>query len=125
MPSRARADPLPDVYRVIINKGDHKPWQRAPTLSDEHGFARIHQQTVTSFGEHEKAHPVNFFEQVLECEHCGCWRSPTTTATKCCQGGALVLNKKYKYKLGNKLLGLARRGVPKVSRSLNNAYGSP
>jgi hypothetical protein len=87
MPSRARADPLPDVYRVIINKGDHKPWQRAPTLSDEHAFARIHQQTVTSFGEHEKAHPVNFFEQVLECEHCGCWRSPTTTATKCCQGG--------------------------------------
>ena len=84
MPSRARADPLPDVYRVIVNKGDHKPWRHAPSLSDEHAFARMHHQTVTSFGEHEKAHPINFFEQALECEHCGCWRSPTTLAAKCC-----------------------------------------
>ena len=57
---------------------------------------------------------------MIECEHCGAWRAPFTTAAKCCKNGALVLNGKYR--LGEPLLDLARRGVSKVSRSLNNAY---
>ena len=121
MPRRARGRPLPKVFRVLVNKGDSKPWENAPTSAerDEYVWLRA-EQSVTSWGDGEKAHPINFFEQSIECEHCGCWRFSTTPAAKCCQNGRLVLNQRYK--LGSELLDLAARGVSKVSRSLNNGY---
>lgn len=134
MPIRARALELPEPYRVFV-KGDTchatgldvsdaggpcKPWWKPPSQEQADVFRQIQDQTVTSWGAHEKGHPINAFEQVIECEFCGAWRAPFTTAAKCCQHGALVLNQKYK--LGQLLLDLARRGVSKVSRSLNNAY---
>ena len=121
MPCRARGRPLPKVFRVLMNKGVSKPWEREATSAerDEYVWLRA-EQSVTSWGDGEKAHPINFFEQSIECEHCGCWRFPTTPAAKCCQNGRLVLNQRYR--LGSELLDLAARGVSKVSRSLNNGY---
>lgn len=54
MPSRVRsihgstAEPLPDVYRVLVNIGDQKPWRRLPTPPEEQAFKRIHHHTVTT-----------------------------------------------------------------------------
>lgn len=121
MPRRARGRPLPKVFRLLVNTGDAKPWKHEPSTRDRDEYAWLRaEQSVTSWGDGEKAHPINFFEQSIECEHCGCWRFPTTPAAKCCQNGKLVLNQRYK--LGAELLDLAARGVSKVSRSLNNGY---
>ena len=129
MPSRARKLALPEPYRVLVEVGGEsrpwwskaKPWWQEPTQATAQIFASIQEQTVTSFGQLEKAHPINAFEQVIECQHCGCWRSPFTPAAKCCQNGSLVLNRKYT--LGDDLLSLARRGVSKVSRGSRSRAG--
>ena len=54
MPSRVRsihgstAEPLPDVYRVLVSIIDQKPWWRLPTPPEEQAFKRIHHHTVTT-----------------------------------------------------------------------------
>ena len=54
MPSRVRsihgstAEPLPDVYRVLVSIVDQKPWRRLPTPPEEQAFKRIHHHTVTT-----------------------------------------------------------------------------
>ena len=45
MPSRARSEPLPDVYRVLVGVGEHKLWRRPLTTTDERTFKRIHHVT--------------------------------------------------------------------------------
>ena len=86
-------------------------------------FHLIQQETVTSWGRGEKAHPINAFEQFIECDGCGYWRSPTTPAAKCCQNGELVLNTRYK--LGDELLKLAADGVSKARACSHTWKGSP
>ena len=86
MPCRARAVTLPEPYRVLVNVDTchsirladgtpalpngapapaAKPWWKEPTKEDRRVFEHIQQHTVTSFGQHEKAHPINAFEQVI------------------------------------------------------------
>ena len=77
-----------------------------------------------------EAHPINFFEQSTRCEFCGCERFSTTTPSKCCQGGKLLLNSEPT--LPEPLLRLMQgragsataqaRGISKTSRSLNGQF---
>jgi len=122
MPRVARTTRLPEAYRVIVDVApagndtwskSMNPWRFQPSEEDEKTFSLIRKQSITSWGRGEKVHPINFFEQVIECKHCGYWRSPTTPAAKCCQNGLLVLN--HRYKLGDELLDVAERGISKVS----------
>ena len=62
MPRVARASPLPKVYRVLVNAGDAKPWKFEPARDEADLFAtQRREQSITSFGALEKAHPINFF----------------------------------------------------------------
>ena len=56
----------------------------AAKKEEEDVFKRVQMQTVTSWGRHEKDHPINAFEQVIECAHCGAWRAPKAAQSYCC-----------------------------------------
>lgn len=116
MPHVARTlDPLSDPYRVIVYSSSRsetgrrrrkQSWYmgKEPSEAEQKVFKAVQKHTVTSFNPHERAHPINAFEQVVSCKHCGAWRAPHTTARKCCQDGGLVLKS---YQLGDELLDLA------------------
>ena len=83
MPSCARKfAALPKAYRVIVTadrchfNGRARddvcepataamPWWTTPSEDDWQTLKKIQEHTVTSWGKHEKAHPINAFEQVM------------------------------------------------------------
>ena len=94
----------------------------------------LREDSITCWTNAELNHPIHFFEQAIECQHCGYERFRVTADTKCCRDGELELNRSQR--LPDDLLelmtgveqdgittsSLAPYGISKCSRVLNNQY---
>jgi len=57
-----------------------------PTQAQLEEYVKLTGQNTTTFSASEKRHPINVFEQVNVCVHCGCERFTSTRPTQCCEG---------------------------------------
>jgi len=139
-PRKAALRPLPKPFRLLSFRGaGGHPWigNSLPSSESEDSSFRpeelarfrelVIQDTITCWTPAEVDHPIHFFEQFVQCHHCGAQRFRTTTETKCCRNGALILNDVQR--LPEELLDLMTgtsalwsHGVSKESRVLNNAF---
>jgi len=77
-------------------------------------------QNTTAFSASEKNHPINVFEQVNVCIHCGCERFLSTRPTQCCEGGRLLLDRAMPPRLLSIIAGAP--GLSKQSRCANSLF---
>ena len=77
-------------------------------------------QNTTTFSASEKRHPINVFEQVNVCVHCGCERFTSTRPTQCCEGGKLLLDRAMPPRLLRIIAGAP--GLSKQSRCANSLF---
>jgi hypothetical protein len=139
-PRKAALRPLPKPFRLLSFRGTNTvPWigNSVPSLAREDSsflpeeLVRfrdlLREDTITCWTQSEVEHPIHFFEQYVQCHHCGAQRFRITTASKCCRNGSLILNDVQR--LPEDLLDLMTgtsalwsHGVSKESRVLNNSY---
>jgi len=139
-PRKAALRPLPKPFRLLSFRGTGgQPWigNSVPSSESEDSSLRpeelacfrelVRHDTITCWTQAEVDHPIHFFEQFVQCHHCGAQRFRITTETKCCRNGALILNDVQR--LPEDLLDLMTgtsalwsHGVSKESRVLNNSF---
>ena len=144
MPCRARAEPLTPALSVFetFSRDAGAPrgvsWasvrsdgtydvQRQPTTEEWQQYQQLCKFNVTCFTELEKLHPINVFEQRDVCSFCGAERFRTTSSTRCCHGGALLLHHSGStpnYPLPQGLLDMltSNPGLSKQSRAGNDLF---
>lgn len=97
MPTRARAAPLVGEMSVFATASLHgrrvvyaphgsDAAVAPPTQAQLEEYVKLTGQNTTTFSASEKRHPINVFEQVNVCVHCGCerftWVLPESAQTK-------------------------------------------
>lgn len=66
-------------------------WESSPSADDDKVLQRIiESENVTCWTRGELDHPINFFEQAVQCDHCGAQRFRVTPELVCCRRGQLA-----------------------------------
>ena len=84
-PHLARANPLPEAFRVVVGGRDKWPLRASMSpgaFAEQAGQYRrlVTTQSLTCWHKSEQRHPLFFFEQRVRCVHCGAERFRTTNA---------------------------------------------